>query len=174
MADLPAIRRNPQVEESRFKFAVSESMIQKMGSSIVFINDRQHSEKQFFANGKYNISGAPQTYVDGFTFFQFDAEIIDVWAFVQQAGSSGVTEIDIKRATTPGGPWNTIFTVTPSFNFAAGSDVWVHVGSIIPNTTAPQLGTTQVNAGDALRLDLLQVQGGSVITCGAVIHYRPR
>ena len=174
MTDVADERRLIQVEESRFKFAVSESMIQKIAGSTNFILNRNHQEKQFFANGVYNGYGLPQTFVDGFTFFQYDAEIIDVWAYVQTAGSSGTTELDIKYATTPGGVFTSIFSTTPKITSAAGSNVWVNVGSVLANTTAPVLAVTDVDAGWALRFDIIDAQAGSVYSTGVVVHYRPR
>lgn len=173
MADISALRRNIQIEETRFRYAVSESMAQKLGGSINFINTRQHSEKQFFINGPYNILGA-QTAVDGLTFFQYDAEIIDVWMFVEYNGSSGTTELDLKRATSSGGSFSSIFSTTPKITSAAGNFAYVHAGISVSGTTAPVLSLIHVNAGDAIRCDLLQVPGGSPQGCGIIIHYRPR
>lgn len=174
MSDVTPLKRNIQVEESRFKFAVSESMIQKTAGSINFINYYQHSEKQFFANGKYNLAGFPQTTVDGFTFFQYNAEIIDAWMYIQTAGSSGTTELDVKYASTPGGAFTSIFSTTPKISYAAGDNVWIHVGSALANTTAPVLSTTNVDAGWALKFDIVQGQSGSAIGTGIVLHYKPR
>jgi hypothetical protein len=175
MADLTPSRKNLQVEETRFRSAVSESIVQKAGSSINFINERQHSEKQFFINGNYSAISLPFIAIDGYTFFQFDAEIIDVWMFIQFAGSGGTTELDIKRATTPGGSFSSIFSTTPKISSLAGDGIWIHVGSSFPNTTAPVLALSQVNAGDALRCDLIQAQSGATVNgCGIVVHYRPR
>ena len=107
-------------------------------------------------------------------FFQYDAEIIDAWMFVQKSGSGGTTEIDIRHATTPGGGFSSIFSTTPKITSAAGDNIWIHVGSAVGGTTAPVISTTNVNAGDAISCDLLQAQTGTVAGAGLLIHYRPR
>lgn len=179
MSDITPVRKNIQVEETRFRFAVAESAQQKIGGSVNFINDFQYSDKQWFINGNYSLMPMPQTFVDGLTFFQYDAFIIDVWMFIEMAGNAGITELDLKRATTPGGSFTSIFTTTPKINAAAGDAIWIHVGSSIANTTAPVLSLTNVNAGDALRLDIIQTQTNTSTTglpagAGIVLHHRPR
>lgn len=178
MSDVPASKANIQVEESRFRYAVSESFAQKVGGSINFLNDFQHSEKQFFLNGRYWSIGT-LTGMDGMVFFQFNATIIDVWMFVQkQTGATGsFTEIDLKRATTEGGPFTSIFSTTPRINGTAGDYIWTHVGASVTGTRAPVLSTANVNAGDAIRCDLVATPTGSPPSgsgCGILIHYLPR
>lgn len=173
--EIPPVRRNIFVEGARFLSAVSEELIQRLGSSINFINNFQHSEKQFFINGNTSVIALPYSAIDGQTFFQYDAEIIDVWMFVQFAGSGGTTELDIKRATSSGGAFSSIFTTTPKIQSAAGNFAYIHVGSAIPNTTAPVLALTDVDAGDTLRCDIITSQTGPAVNgTGIVIHYKPR
>lgn len=175
MATIPPARTDIQQEDVAYKAAVSEATGTKVGQSINFINARQHSEKQFFINGIYNTLTLPIAFVDGQAFFQYDAEIIDVWMFLQVAGSSGTTELDLKWTNDPtNGSYSSIFTTTPKIQSAAGSFVFIHVGSAIANTTAPVLSKTQFAAGDSIRCDLIQAQAGSPESCGIVIHYRPR
>lgn len=164
-----------QIEESRFKFSVSEFVVQKIGKSINFINKRQHSEKQFFINGNPSQITLPFLGIDGLAFMQYDAEIIDAWMFAQVAGSGGTFELDIKRASTPGGAFTSIFSTTPKIQAAAGNNVWIHLGSIVGSTTAPILASSDVDAGDALRCDVIQAQSGTTFTGGGIVlHYRPR
>ena len=162
---------------AQFRSAVSEELIQRIGAVTNFISLYQHSEKQFFINGPYSIISPPQTALDGLALFEYNAEIIDVWAFNLVAGSSGTTEIDVKIATTSGGAFTSIFSTTPKITSAAGNNVWVGApgGSYAPpsGTTAPVLSTVNVNAYSAIRVDLLQAQTGGQ-NCGIVIHYRPR
>jgi hypothetical protein len=178
MADLTGQRRNIQIEESRFRYAVSEALVQKVGSSINFINDYQYSEKQFFANGPYSTAPSfPQTGVDGLTFFDFDAEIINVWAFNLVAGSGGTTELDIKRATASAGAFTSIFSTTPKFDSTAAANSYVDANgnqAATTGVTAPVVTTTNVNAGDALRFDIVSSMTGSPQNCGVIVHYRPR
>lgn len=161
-------------EEVQFRAAVAESTWQKIGGLQNFLAEKEYQEKPFYINGPYNIVATPQTFIDGMTFFQFDATILDAWMFVELNGSGGTTEIDIKYATTPGGSFSSIFSTTPKITSAAGGGVWIHVGSSVSGTTAPVLSTTSMDAGWALRCDLLQAQTGTVSGCGMLITYQPR
>lgn len=173
MTMVPPKRVLIAIEGAQYLSAVSEGLIQNLAATDNFISLYQYSEKQFFANGRYNISGTPQTAVDGLTFFQFDSEVIDVWMFVEFAGSSGTTELDILSTTSSGGSFTSIFSTTPKIQSSAGNYAYIHVGSTVPNTTAPVLATSTFTAGTALRLDILQAQGGNPITTGLLVHYRP-
>lgn len=175
MVDLPDERALIQTEEAQFKFAVSESMFQKTGKSLNFMLNRTHQEKGWYINGNYSFVSLPFNSVDGFTFFKFDALIVDAFMFVQFAGGGGTTELDIKRATTPGGAFTSIFSTTPKITAAAGNNAWTYVGGVLAGATAPVISTTMVNANDALRCDIITTQTGSTVNgCGLVLIYRPR
>lgn len=174
MTDLASARKMIQQEETIFRYGVSESFAQKLGAAVNFINTRQYSEKQFFANGTYGRVAMPQTGIDGLTVFEFAAEIIGVWAFRLTAGSGGTTELDIKRATAPGGAFTSIFSTTPKFTPTAGNNAWIGLGETLSGATAPVLASANVDAGDALRFDIIQDETGDPRNCGVLIHYRPR
>lgn len=158
-----------------FRGAVSESFAQRLASGINFINLYQHSEKQFFLNGRYNIAGTPQLGVDGLVIFDFNAEIINAWMFNLVAGSGGTTELDAKLATASGGSFASIFSTTPKIASTAGANRWVGKDSTAQTgVTKPVLGTTLIDAGSAIRFDLLQAQTGNPENCGLLLHYRPR
>lgn len=164
-------------EGSQFRNAVSEDLIQRLGSSINFINNYQYSEKQFFLNGPYsNLPSYPQTFSDGLVFFQYDAEIVNVFAFSITKGVSGTTELDVKRATSSGGAFTSIFSTTPKFTSACSNNVWTDSAGLTPvqtGITRPVLATVNLNAGDALRVDLISAMQSAYNT-GLVIIYRPR
>lgn len=174
MTDITPARANLQVEETDFNSAVSEALLQKMGGSVNFINDRQHSEKQFFLNGKYNQATLPLLASDGLVVFNFNATIINAYMFVLISGSGGVTELDIKRTTSSGGAFSSIFSTTPKISSSAGDFAYVGIGGSGSGLTAPVLSVTDVDAGDALRMDLISAQTGDVRSTGLIIHYRPR
>lgn len=170
------IKKLIYAEEVKYKSAVSESTWYKIGGAINFILNRNHQEKQFFANGVYSIMGNGQTGVDGLVFFEFDAEIFGVWVFNMKQGVSGTTEIDVKKRPISGGAWTSIFSVTPKFIYGCGNEAMTGIG--IADTTyikAPVLTSpvVNVNRGDCLRLDLTQVMAQAE-NCGILIHYRPR
>jgi hypothetical protein len=109
-------------------------------------------------------------------FFEYNAEIINVWAYRVVAGSAGTTEMDIKRATASGGAFTSIFSTTPKFTSAAAAYSFVDADGTQAagaGVTAPVLSTTNVDAGDALRFDLVSAETAAE-NCGIVVHYRPR
>ena len=177
MSDLPPLKRNIQIEEARFRFSVSESLFQKVGQSLNFVNDRQHSEKEFFLNGLY-AGAVGTTAIDGAMFFQFDAQIIDVFMWSRTQGSGGTTELDIKVKSSPtGGSWNSIFTTTPKFTSGAGVQTWNSTTIANPGSTQPILNTTftdTITAGTAMRMDLVQAMSGTPRNAAIVVHYKPR
>lgn len=175
MSNLVEARSDIQLEETQFRYGVSESMAQKMGQSINFINRRQYDEKTWVINGAPSLIVTPAFRFDGYTMVEFDADIVDVFAYVQVAGTSGTVEFDIKKASSPGGAWTSIFSTTPKISYSSGDDAWVYVGSTLSGSTAPILSVTNMNAHDVLRLDILQTQGGiSFNGCGVTVFYRPR
>jgi len=180
MTDIPVSRTNIQIEGSQFRSAVSEFLIQSVGAGINFINNRQHSEKQFFLNGRYGSLPTPFLGVDGLTVWEFDAEIINIWMFILEAGSGGTTELDLKIATTPGGAFTSIFSTTPKATSATSNFSWIGIGDTVTGMTAPVFSTVnangyyEVNAGDALRFDILSNQSGTPRSTGLLCHYRPR
>lgn len=175
MAILPDVKRYIYDQEIKTRAAISEGTFSKIGSMVNFIGHRVYEKKQFFLNGRYRIFGS-QNGIDGLDFFEFDAEIFNVFMFNSVAGSSGTTELDLKIATASGGSFTSIFSTTPKIQSSAGNYAWTSVGSSPSGTTAPVLaaGALTIAAGTAIRLDCLQVQGGNPENCGLVIHYRAR
>lgn len=176
MALLADVRRYVDELEIKYRAAVSESTFSKIGSAINFILHRTHEKKDFFLNGRYGVASVPALGVDGVCIFEFDAEIFAVYMFNHVAGSSGTTELDVKKQATSGGAYSTIFSTTPKITSAAGNYARIGTGETVSGCTAPVLTSTPLNvsAGEALRLDLISAQGGVPENCGIVIHYRPR
>lgn len=158
--------------------SVSEATWRKIGGMINFLGHRTHQEKNFQVNGNYGaLQGLyPINAIDGLAFFEFDAEIFNVWVYNIKAGSSGITELDLKVKPKLSGAFTSIFSTTPKIAPSAGDDVFFEIGDVATGITAPVLngGTPYlVNAGDAIRLDLI----GAMVEaehCGVVIHFRPR
>lgn len=193
MADVDPVRQNIPLPGTQFLGAVSEFIAQSMAGSVNFQNYFAHECKAFFMNGLYNVGQTlPQTGVDGLQIFEFNAQIIDVWAFNLVAGSSGSTTFDIKVATSSGGSFSSIFTTKPSISYLAGNNAYV--GAVNPSLIGPEYSpspsysapsnTTQavldssvtnaIAAWSAIRCDFTAVQGGSPENCGVLVHYRPR
>ncbi|OPZ24611.1 MAG: hypothetical protein BWZ03_00086 [bacterium ADurb.BinA186] len=176
---IPPVRGIIYIEGARFRSAVSEELIQRLGATNNFISLYQYDTKDFFLNGPYSSVSTPQTAVDGLYVFPFDVEIFDAVMFNIVSGSSGTTELDIKYATAPGGSFTSIFSTTPKITSAAGDYAWIGVGGSLTGATAPVFTSTpaspsfNVDAGWAVRIDLLQSQAGAQ-NCGLLLYFRPR
>lgn len=112
---------------------------------------------EFNLNGNYGSLTLPSLGPDGQRFFNYNATIVNVWAFIRGAGSSGTTSVDLKVATAPGGSYASIFTTKASFASTAAAFSYVDANGVVtPGTgvTAPVLSTTSIAAGSALRMDL--------------------
>lgn len=174
MTEITPSRNIIQIEETRFRAAVSEATAQRLGGSMNLILEREYQEKTFYVNGKYGTLTIPFTGIDGLELFLFDSTIINAFFFIKTAGTSGSTTLDIQYATTPGGSFTSIFSTKPSISYLAGDYAWCYVGSAFPNTTAPVLSTDEMDAGWVIRCNIDAVQGGDAVGCGLVLQYQPR
>lgn len=172
MAIVAPLKKFIQEAEVKYRAAVSESTWRKITGSINFINSYHHETKQFFLNGSYWI-GTGDTFADGINVFEYDAEIINVWTFNVTNGTSGTTELDLKVKPKTGGSFTSIFSTTPKITTASAGFVHFGVGDTVTGCTAPVLSTVNVNAGDAVRIDIIQAMTDAQ-NCGLLIHYRPR
>lgn len=171
MSNISDLKAYITEEEVRYKSAVSESTFFKMGGAINWINNRIHHDVRFTANGFYPAS---YTGLDGLVVFEFDIEIFGVSIYNLVAGSSGQVEFDVKRIAT-GFPETSIFSVRPFIKAAAGNNKWTHpdIIDMSGNTNNGTLSITQLNAGQALRCDIVSGQTNGK-NAGLIIFYRAR
>lgn len=181
------------MEESRFKFAVSEFVIQKIAAALNFINMRQYDQQEFVAAGRYGAVlseiglpclGATKNYVA-----PFDLEVTGVVIQTGIVGSSGSTVLDIHHLTDNGATDNgSIFSVKPAVASTADDDR--HGGVVYDPLTGSlvTLGTTptgitvptfvdlpfELDQGDALRFDIDSVMGGDPQGIAITLFTRPR
>jgi hypothetical protein len=158
--------------------SVSEATWRKITGMINFLGHRLHQEKNFQINGAYgSLQGLyPINAIDGYAFFEFDAEIFNVWTYGIKSGTSGITEIDLKVKPKLSGAFTSIFSTTPKIGVTAGNDVFFELGDVATGITAPVLNggvPYSVNKGDAIRLDLISAMVDAE-HCGIVISFRPR
>jgi hypothetical protein len=158
--------------------SVSEATWQKISGMINFLGHRSHQEKNFQVNGPYGaLQGLyPINAIDGYAFFEFDAEIFNAWVYNIKNGTSGITELDVKIKPKSSGAFTSIFSTTPKIGSAAPANTFFEVGDVGTGITAPVLNggvPKSVNRGDAIRLDLISAMPGAE-HCGIVIHFRPR
>jgi len=163
-------------EETKFRYAGSESIMQKMGKSINFINTYQFDTWMFPLNGPYDIVSDPQLSAAGLYIVPtgISLEIFDVAMWNVVAGTSGTTELDVLYTLTSGGSFTSIFTTTPKIAFGAGDNAYVQTGGSGTGLTAPVLTSTPLTipSGAALRLDKLSSQVGGE-NAGLTLFFRP-
>jgi hypothetical protein len=178
MSDLTPVKKNIQVEETQFRSAVSESTLQKVGSSVNFINDFQFDSKAFEANGPYNITGVNEIFVDGLYRFPYACTIFYVTMFNSVAGTGGTTSLDIKITNVSGSPGSfaSIFSTAPTIDYTAGSGAFISTSGSGSGMVAPVIsgGSYNASAGDVIRMDFLSKQTGAAQNCGIIICFKPR
>ena len=178
MPEITPARANILVEETQYRSAVSEALLQKVGGQNNFINERQYDTHAFKLNGIYS-AGQGSTGTDGIYIVRYKMEIIAVSGYNITTGASGISEIDIHYLTSPGVDAGSIFSTKPSFDTTASSNSYfLHDATsdsdIITGTgiTTPILSQKTFEIGEALRLDLdLAMIGASDM--GINIHFRP-
>lgn len=195
MTAIAPTRRMTQEEETRYKSAVSESVAQKMGGSANFINLRQYDTKDFRLNGPIWLAATfPALGADGIYIFPFDAEIINIGLYLEASGSSGTTELDIKKSSDNGATWTSIFSTTAKVLHGASafrnSLAYVITDDMTASpayqTWAPATPPTNftlpvlsggapfsVNKGDAIRLDMISAATGAE-NAQLIVYHRPR
>lgn len=152
-----------------------------LGSMCNFLNLRHIERKQFNINSVYGagvVGAFPLLAIDGYEPFEFDAEIVNIWVFNRQGGTSGTTEFDIKWKAKGSAAWQSIFAgaggVTPKITSSAANHQGCGIGDTVPGFTAAAPVKTQFDAGDAIRLDLISAMGGNPDGAYVIVTYRPR
>lgn len=174
-----------QVEETKYKSAVSEFTWQKIGGAINFINSYQVMKLQFgivkadtnSGAATYGIITTPYTNFGFYETFPYNATVVGAELYHGTAGSSGTTELDIKWAAAGSSSFATIFSTTPKVTSSAASEVfWDTFGNATAPTgcTVPVFSKTTFSAGDKLRCDILQKMGGSPNGFILDIYFRVR
>ncbi len=177
MSDITPSRNIITVEETKFRAAVSESTMTRIGATNNFIHTYQHNAKEFFLNGRYYIGNA-STGIDGMYPILFNTEIIAISMFNLEVGTSGTTTLDVHWYDGTGSDQGTIFSTKPSISSTASNGSYMIKDLITPTDfggtglTLPAFNKTTFNAGDALRLDLDSAMDNAR-TCGMIIYFRP-
>jgi len=174
MADIVSERILIQQEETKFRAAVSESTLSRVGATTNFINNYQANMREFMINGPYGKIATPNLGVDGIVKFPFNWQLVDIYIYSgETVAGTGTTELDIKWKPFASGSYATIFSTKPKFiNTAAAFET---CGLLQTKTgfTAPVLSKTNFDAHDQLRIDIIQALTLGV-GCGIGITFRPR
>lgn len=180
MVDVVPARSNIQQEETRFRASVSESMFTRVAGSINLINDQQYDTHSWHLNGQiglFPVAPGP----DGIFSFLFDVEVTGfTYRIGDTTGASSSIIVDLHRLTGGDTDAGSIFSTLPEISSAAASDTYTTYREIdataLSNPTGHTLAvlsTVNLNAGDALRLDLDQ-RGTGFQNFQFSINYRPR
>jgi hypothetical protein len=183
MVDIDPVRENIQIEETQFRGAVSEALLQKAGAAVNFINTYQTNFFEFgfllaISDGgtpTYNTFSAPLV-ISAPEAFPTDSEIYQIQLIHNMPGSSGTTELDIEWSTENSNTWNSIFSTLPAVTSAAPSNAqfdMLGIATTPTRCTVPVLDVTEFSAGDRLRCRVTSLQGGSPNGFMMKIFYRP-
>lgn len=193
MAELAAERNNIFEEDTRYKAAVSESLMQKLGKSINFINSKQYDQQEATAAGRYGVVATalgtfPLEFCKRYV-APVDIEIMGIAIETGIVGSSGTTTLDIHKITANGATDSgTIFSVKPAVTASATSNRFggyfydpISESTVTFGTTPTgvTLGTFTtipypVDQGEALRFDLDAVMAGDPQGISLTLYIRPR
>lgn len=179
MAEIAPARSNLLVEETQYRSAVSEALLQKTGASINFINNEQTIYRQFTLNGNYPL-GAGIIGLDGLVVFRSNVEIIHISASNAISGSSGSTTFDLHYISSPGVDGGTIFNTKPSFDSTSANNSYFLYNVLTDTIEVSGIGITPPNAlvkttflkGEALRFDLDSAMVGAE-NANLEIYFRP-
>ncbi len=129
-------------------------------------------EHTFKLNGNYGSIVVPANAADSLYRFLDAGQITNVTLVREIAGTSGQTEIDV-QVKPPAGSWTSIFTTLPQISAAAGNEVGVRAGEIVPNTVAPVLSASPfaVAAGTLMRFNLIQKEAGNPDSISVIVKF---
>lgn len=164
-------------EETQFRSAVSESLLTKVGATNNHILNRQFEQHSWHLNGRFSL--LPFIGPDGIYAFFHPAEITGFFYTVGFSGSSGTTEIDIRRIDSAGSDLGSIFSTLPAIsNTASDGSFTIYRqtdNTTIANPAGHTLGvvsTTTFAQGEGLRLDINSAAGGA-LNLQFTLVYRP-
>lgn len=164
MSNINPVRTIIQSEEVSYASAVSSGTGTRLGQGLNFHNTNQIQVYQWVLNGRYGRNSGPQSGVDAAQAIWRNCEIIGFFMFSSVAGSSGTTDIDIRRFTASGVSAS-IFTQRPTLTNAAGDEAymmsWYDPTNVIENPSGsgfPLFVSRNLDAGDALVLDFVTRQ----------------
>lgn len=92
-------------------------------------------EHNWECNGIYSGLTFPSLNIDAVFIAPYDMTINSIWVYHGDTGTSGTTELDLKRKS-PGGAWASIFSTTPKFTVASSAITLTSVGTTATATLA--------------------------------------
>lgn len=164
-----------QTNETTTRNPTSESLFQKIAGISNLLLGWTHTEIRWNLNGPYK-GFEGKVAVDGVFQFPKKSKIIAISLTNFVTGTSGATVIDLKTTNNTLGTWNSIFTTTPQFNSASANGASVNLTTGAAGTVIPVMATNplNVNAGDYIRMDVLQVMDGGPQNLSVTLIYAAR
>jgi hypothetical protein len=151
-------------EDVSYKRSVSEAILSKVGAQSNFINTYQIDSHRFCLNGSYSVATGIVLYDGAYNFF-YNSEIVGVYFWNGQRGSSGLTDFDIEWVNESGGNEGSIFSSNPQILTTGNSTGGTGI-------TLPTLSKTQFLEGQSLIFKLNSAMI-SASNCGICIQFKP-
>jgi hypothetical protein len=161
MPVITPLKANIRTEETKETAAVSSAVAQKIGGAVNFLSERIDEKITWKINSKFGSNtGAGTDYIDGAFLLSADMEIVFFGAYIETAGTTYNTVINIDRFTSNGSGSN-IFTASPRFEPTAPANAYMSVrynpdetfenptGSVLPTFI-----TRDIDKGDMLLFKL--------------------
>lgn len=177
MAEITPSRKVIYQEDTAYRRSVSESVFTKFGAQSNFINTYQNDIKEWKLNGSYSVATGI-TFFDGVASFFWNSEIVGIFFYNGQSGSSGTTEFDIIWKDQAGVTQGSIFSTTPKINSTSSNETIGYKNLVTTTETSPTGVTLPVFSkttfleGESLYLKLNSSMVGAN-NCGLTIFYRP-
>lgn len=179
MANLAGQRLIVQAEELKSGVPASEGTMTRIGQQTNFLIEQPMHSIYWNLNGPYSTYGSTLTAIDGIKALTKSYAIFGVSAYAITAGSAGNLTFDI-IVRKPSGATASIFSTNPIISYQSGNNArfsyraydstMLFASSFV---TAPvMLGTTTLEAGDFLQLNLLTMQTGGQ-DCGIQLDLLP-
>jgi hypothetical protein len=180
MTQITPARKLILVEETQYRAAVSEALLQKMGATNNHIALYQYDQRSFQLNGSYALGVGLQG-ADQIIPILYDAEIVGYSLWNGGTGTSGQSIFDVHRLSGGDTDLGSIFSTRPQvdstatdntysmYDFANASSINLPTGF----THAVLNGGANVDQGDALRLDIDDAMVGAS-NAGLYLFMRPR
>jgi hypothetical protein len=177
MAEITPSRKVIEQEDTAYRRSVSEAILTKFGAQSNFINTYQNDIKEWKLNGSYSVATG-LTFFDGVASFFWNSEIVGIFFYNGQSGSSGTTEFDIIWKNKAGADQGSIFSTTPKINSTSANETIGYKNLITTTETSPTgvtlpvFSKTEFLEGESLYLKLNSSMV-SANNCGLTIFYRP-
>lgn len=167
MTDISPLKKKIQSEEVLAQAAISSGTGNKLGASVNFTLDTTLYNPRWQLNGIYGKTTGAQSLIDGGMGIPKDCKIVGFYMQIDAAGTSGTTQLDIRRQQASGSAGSSIFTIKPAMTTASGnlSKLFVSFDPAATyhnptGSTVPTLAITNLDAGDSLFLDFVTRQAG--------------